>query len=95
MPRRLTALAFVLACATTAIADDMKMPINSGDLKWGPAPPTVPKGVEISVLSGDPSKDGQRTNCVPQFISRACTQRVPSPAMSAASARSNDQHHLS
>jgi len=58
MPRRLTALAFVLACTTTAIADDMKMPINSGDLKWGPAPPTLPKGAEISVLSGDPSKDG-------------------------------------
>jgi hypothetical protein len=56
MPRRLTALAFVLACATTAIADDMKMPTNSGDLKWEPAPPTLPKGAEISVLSGDPSK---------------------------------------
>ena len=34
------------------------MPMNSGDLKWGPAPPTLPKGAEISVLSGDPSKDG-------------------------------------
>jgi hypothetical protein len=31
MPRRLIALAFVLAGANTAIADDMKMPINSGD----------------------------------------------------------------
>src|SRR5258708_29138974 len=58
MPRRLIALAFVLAGANTAIADDMKMPINSGDLKWGPAPPTLPKGAEITVLSGDPSKDG-------------------------------------
>jgi hypothetical protein len=57
-PRRLIALAFVLAGANTAIADDMKMPINSGDLKWGPAPPTLPKGAEITVLSGDPSKDG-------------------------------------
>jgi uncharacterized RmlC-like cupin family protein len=58
MPRLLIALAFVLAGANTAIADDMKMPINSGDLKWGPAPPTLPKGAEIAVLSGDPSKDG-------------------------------------
>src|SRR4051794_41221604 len=58
MPRKLTALAFVLACATTAIADDMKMPMNSGDLKWGPAPPNLPKGADIAVLSGDPSKDG-------------------------------------
>jgi quercetin dioxygenase-like cupin family protein len=31
---------------------------HSGDLKWGPAPPTLPKGAEIAVLSGDPSKDG-------------------------------------
>jgi quercetin dioxygenase-like cupin family protein len=57
MPRRLIALAIVLACSS-AIADDMKMPINSGDLKWGPAPPALPKGAEIVVLSGDPSKDG-------------------------------------
>jgi hypothetical protein len=58
MPRRLIAFAFVLAGAHAAIADDMKMPINSGDLKWGPAPPALPKGAEITVLSGDPSKDG-------------------------------------
>src|SRR3954453_19925609 len=58
MPRRLTAFVFVLACATTAIAADVKMPINSGDLKWGPAPPNLPKGADITVLSGDPSKDG-------------------------------------
>ena len=59
LPRRLIALAFFFACANTAIAaDDMKMPINSGDLEWGPAPPVLPKGAEITVLSGDPSKDG-------------------------------------
>jgi hypothetical protein len=57
MPRRLITLAFVLACSVNmAIADDMKMPMNSGDLKWGPAPPTLPKGAEITVLSGDPPK---------------------------------------
>src|SRR5215211_2375507 len=53
MPRRWTVLVFVLACASTAIANDMKMPMNSGDLKWGPAPPTLPKGAEISVISGN------------------------------------------
>jgi quercetin dioxygenase-like cupin family protein len=58
MSRRLTALAFVLAGASTAIADDMKMPLNSSELEWGPAPATLPKGAEITVLSGDPSKDG-------------------------------------
>jgi uncharacterized RmlC-like cupin family protein len=26
--------------------------------KWGPAPPTLPKGAQLAVLSGDPSKSG-------------------------------------
>ena len=57
MLRRLIPLTFVLAGASAALADDMKMPTNSGDLKWGPAL-ALPKGAEIAVLSGDPSKDG-------------------------------------
>jgi quercetin dioxygenase-like cupin family protein len=32
--------------------------VNSPDLKWGPAPPVFPKGAEMAVLSGDPSKAG-------------------------------------
>jgi quercetin dioxygenase-like cupin family protein len=28
------------------------------DLKWGPAPPSVPQGAQATVLYGDPSKDG-------------------------------------
>jgi hypothetical protein len=39
-------------------ADDHQTSVFSGDLKWGPAPPALPKGAEITVLSGDPSKDG-------------------------------------
>jgi hypothetical protein len=58
MQRGLMVLAFVLAGANTALADDMKMPLNSSELEWGPAPATLPKGAEITVLSGDPSKDG-------------------------------------
>jgi quercetin dioxygenase-like cupin family protein len=27
-----------------------------GSLEWGPAPPTLPKGAQIAVLTGDPSK---------------------------------------
>ena len=56
--RRLIVLAIASVCGAAAIAEDMKSPINSGDVKWGPAPPTFPKGAEIAVLSGDPSKDG-------------------------------------
>jgi quercetin dioxygenase-like cupin family protein len=58
MLRRLIPLTFVLAGASAALADDMKMPTNSADLKWGPAPAALPKGAEITVLSGDPSSDG-------------------------------------
>jgi anti-sigma factor ChrR (cupin superfamily) len=58
MQRLLIALALVLAGANTSVADDMKMPTNSQDIKWGPAPPALPKGAELTVLSGDPSKDG-------------------------------------
>ena len=32
--------------------------INSKDLKWGDAPPSVPKGAKIAVLQGDPGKAG-------------------------------------
>ena len=28
------------------------------EIKWGPAPPVVPKGAEAAVLDGDPFKDG-------------------------------------
>jgi anti-sigma factor ChrR (cupin superfamily) len=48
----------LLTCATDALADDMKMPVNASQLKWGPGPEFLPKGAEVAVLSGDPAKDG-------------------------------------
>jgi quercetin dioxygenase-like cupin family protein len=30
----------------------------ANDVKWGPAPPVLPKGAEMAVLTGDPSKAG-------------------------------------
>jgi len=51
-------MAFVALGASGAFADDMKMPMNGKDIKWGPAPPFFPKGAEFAVLSGDPGKDG-------------------------------------
>jgi hypothetical protein len=57
MSSRLALMAFVLG-ASGALADDMKMPMNGKDIKWGPAPRFFPKGAEFAVLSGDPSKDG-------------------------------------
>jgi len=32
--------------------------INSSELKWGPAPPGLPAGAQLAVLSGDPGKPG-------------------------------------
>ena len=51
-------LIFLLAGTTGALAEDMNMPVNASQLKWGPAPDALPKGAQIAVLSGDPSKDG-------------------------------------
>lgn len=32
--------------------------INPGSIKWGDAPPSLPKGAKLAVLYGDPSKGG-------------------------------------
>lgn len=32
--------------------------LTPADVKWGPAPPAVPPGAQVAVLSGDPSKPG-------------------------------------
>ena len=58
MSRKLVPLALLLASASASFADDMKMPVNANDLKWGPAPAVLPKGAEATVISGDPFSDG-------------------------------------
>jgi anti-sigma factor ChrR (cupin superfamily) len=58
MSCKLLPLALLLASASASFADDMKMPVNANDLKWGPAPAVLPKGAEATVISGDPSSDG-------------------------------------
>jgi quercetin dioxygenase-like cupin family protein len=35
--------------------------INPAGLKWGPAPPGLPMGARLAVLSGDPNKEGMFT----------------------------------
>ena len=52
-----------VAVSTTAAAADMAMGgagiyTNPGDIKWGDAPPNLPKGAKMAVLSGDPGKAG-------------------------------------
>ena len=55
--------AFVLLATAPAFAADAAkkadahaMSVNAADIKWGPAPPDLPKGAEVAVLHGDPSK---------------------------------------
>ena len=52
--------AFILALAVLAASPSFadNMPVNADGLTWGAAPPVLPKGAQIAVLSGDPSKDG-------------------------------------
>jgi anti-sigma factor ChrR (cupin superfamily) len=59
MSIRLITLSFLLlTTGHSALAEEMKMPMNAKDLKWGPAPSVLPKGAQIAVVSGDPFKDG-------------------------------------
>ena len=56
-------IAVVLAAAlggTMALAQGHVMQ-TVGEAKWGPAPPMVPKGAQIAVLAGDPTKAGAYT----------------------------------
>ncbi len=60
--RRSTLAAFYLclmALGTTAsAAGSDAVTVNAGDIKWGDAPPVLPKGAKLAVLYGDPSKSG-------------------------------------
>jgi hypothetical protein len=38
----------VLLTGSVALADDMKMPLNATDMKWGPAPNVLPKGAQVA-----------------------------------------------
>jgi quercetin dioxygenase-like cupin family protein len=42
----------------SAVGEGEHKLIPSQDIKWGPAPPSVPPGAQAAVLYGDPSKDG-------------------------------------
>src|SRR5258708_39441473 len=45
--------AVILGLSTSAALADATA-VNAGELKWGPAPPILPKGAEAAVGSGDP-----------------------------------------
>jgi hypothetical protein len=47
-------------CTMPAIADETNDQtfIDAKDMKWGDAPPVLPKGAKITLLHGDPNKEG-------------------------------------
>lgn len=50
--------AVVLVSGLLCLASPVAAQVNTGDLKWGPAPAIFPAGAQMSVLSGDPTKAG-------------------------------------
>jgi hypothetical protein len=52
------AIAAAFAFAPSLAVADGAVFVNSGDVKWGPVPPVLPKGAKIAVLYGDPGKAG-------------------------------------
>jgi quercetin dioxygenase-like cupin family protein len=53
------ATSILLGVGGTPVAQDHKINAMTPDaLKWGPAPPALPKDVQIAVLAGDPGKAG-------------------------------------
>lgn len=55
---RATAVFLAVLFATPALGGDTHVIMTPEDVKWGPAPPSLPSGAEAAVLYGDPSKEG-------------------------------------
>jgi hypothetical protein len=52
-----TLVLFIIGSAI-ASAQEMAKPIAESEIKWAPAPPFVPPGMQVAVMSGDPGKEG-------------------------------------
>lgn len=58
MRKLLPFVAITLVATSAALAQSMPKPVNATDLQWGPAPPVLPKGAQLAVISGNPSDPG-------------------------------------
>lgn len=54
-------LGATIATAQTPAAEPEPAALTPADLKWMPAPPVLPKGVQIAVLRGNPFAEGMAT----------------------------------
>jgi hypothetical protein len=60
--KRIAVVLLVTAASVAAplqAADEVSL--NKDDMKWGDAPPVLPKGAKLAVLRGDPGKPGPFT----------------------------------
>jgi quercetin dioxygenase-like cupin family protein len=55
------ALVLLLCLPSVTSAQDRHVIIPADQVKWGPAPPLLPAGAQISVLEGDPGQKGAVT----------------------------------
>jgi quercetin dioxygenase-like cupin family protein len=46
------------ALGSAALAADMPAVTSANEVKWGPAPPSLPPGAQLAVMSGDPASKG-------------------------------------
>ena len=53
-----TLVLFALAAPAAVCFADMSGPMNADEIKWGPAPPVLPAGAKMAVLTGDPAGNG-------------------------------------
>ena len=51
-------LVLLMCMGAAAVAADSPIVSSSKDVKWGPAPPILPKGAMIAVMAGDPGAAG-------------------------------------
>ena len=51
-------LALLAVCAPFALSAQHNMTTTPADLKWAAGPPALPAGAQVSVLLGDPGKEG-------------------------------------
>ena len=62
MQKIITVVLTVAAIAALGLAQEPKasthIVLTPNEVKWGPAPPSVPKGVQLAVVSGNPGASG-------------------------------------
>jgi hypothetical protein len=50
--------ALLITAATLLLSSAAQSQVNPGNLKWGPAPPGLPRGAQAAVLAGNPDRPG-------------------------------------